>query len=187
MTRPADWRERERALDPRHSWIVQAPAGSGKTELLTQRMLGLLAQVENPEEVVAITFTRKASAEMELRIMERLRELACADDEELSRHLQEAGIQPDQDTLQRAAQLYETVLSSPRRLRCTTFHAFCQDLLQRFPLEAGVSPGFVIGESTGLLEQTARDALVAETAADPTAGLCRATGARWAFRRTMTW
>ena len=76
MNRPCDWQQRESGRDLGHSYIVQAPAGSGKTELLTQRMLGLLARVENPEEVVAITFTRKAAAEMSHRLVSRLQAAA---------------------------------------------------------------------------------------------------------------
>ncbi|MFZ4709072.1 MAG: UvrD-helicase domain-containing protein, partial [Zwartia sp.] len=69
---PSDSHIRRQATDPRHSFLVQAPAGSGKTELLTDRILALLSTVKRPEEIIAITFTRKAAAEMHERVLEKL-------------------------------------------------------------------------------------------------------------------
>ena len=155
------------ATDPRRDASVHASAGTGKTWLLVTRVLRLLLAGARADSILAVTFTRKAAAEMEQRIMERLRELACADEAARAGLLEQAGIETDLDHLQRAAQLYETVLCNPRRLRCTTFHAFCNDLLARFPLEAGVTLGFELVEKTGQLEQAAYDALLADSIRRP--------------------
>ncbi len=155
------------AADPARNATVHASAGTGKTWLLVTRIVRLLLAGAAAESILAVTFTRKAAAEMQQRVAERVRELAGATPADLDAMLQHYGITPDDDLRARAGRLYEELLFNPYALRATTFHAFCQELLQRFPLEAGVTPGFSIGEATGLLEQSAWDAVVAETAANP--------------------
>ena len=110
----ADSAARERALDTATSFIVQAPAGSGKTELLIQRYLKLLAMVDSPEAIVAITFTRKAAGEMRARVLGALRKA-------------EGGIAPDTDhekvTQEIARQVLEHPGSAvPMRLLFTSSH-----------------------------------------------------------------
>ena len=71
-----DQAQRLQALNPQQSFIVSAPAGSGKTGLITQRLLGLLCAVENPEEILCITFTKKAAGEMSSRVHSALQKAA---------------------------------------------------------------------------------------------------------------
>jgi ATP-dependent helicase/nuclease subunit A len=151
------------ATDPARNATVHASAGTGKTWLLVTRILRLLLAGARPDSILAVTFTRKAAAEMQQRVTERLYALMCADEAGLDEMLEQSGILPESNTRTRARQLYEENLFNPYTLRATTFHAFCQELLQRFPLEAGIAPGFELSEATGLLEQQARDALVNES------------------------
>jgi len=162
------------AADPARNASVHASAGTGKTWLLVTRIVRLLLAGVAVENLLAVTFTRKAAAEMQERVAERLRALASADEPGLDAMLRQFGVAPDAASRERARGLYEALLFHPYALRATTFHAFCQELLQRFPLEAGVTPGFSISETTGLLEQSAWDALVADTATRPDGPVARA-------------
>ncbi|MBL1293955.1 MAG: UvrD-helicase domain-containing protein [Thiotrichales bacterium] len=138
------------ALNPNTNITVSASAGSGKTYLLVSRIIRLLLQNTSPNSIVAITFTRKAAGEMLERLNERLYELASIEDADLQLKLNNLGL--DSSYCEQARLLYETLLLNPRAVKITTFHAFCHDLLQRFPLEANISPGFELLESSTLLK-----------------------------------
>ena len=125
-----DEQARERALDTTRSFIVQAPAGAGKTELLMQRYLALLARVRRPESILAITFTRKAAGEMRRRVLEALERAA--------------GPRPDKPHEQRTwelavkvrerdKQLGWQVAAYPHRLQIRTIDSFCAALVRRMP------------------------------------------------------
>ena len=150
-----------------------ASAGTGKTWLLVSRLLRLLLHGARADAILAITFTRKAAAEMQTRLSERLYQLASADDHELAELLRELELTPDHDTMARARGLYEELLQSGKSVRTTTFHAFCQDILRRFPLEADVPPGFELLEGSGELARTAWDTLVDQATQQPDGGLAK--------------
>ena len=144
-----------RASDPAASVWVGASAGTGKTKVLTDRVLRLLLGGTAPERILCLTFTRAAAAEMALRISSELARWTVADDETLSAALAVlTGAPPRRSTLDRARRLFAAVLDVPEGLKIQTIHAFCQSLLRRFPLEAGVAPNFEIADermSTTLL------------------------------------
>ncbi|HIN82076.1 MAG TPA: DNA helicase UvrD [Chromatiales bacterium] len=127
---------RAQALDVTRSWIVQAPAGSGKTELLTQRYLALLARVSQPEDVLAITFTRKAAAEMRRRILNALdcaRSQPCpalAHQRQTWELAKKVLVQDDRCEW--------ALRDSPSRLRIQTIDSLCASLVRQMPVTAGL-------------------------------------------------
>jgi ATP-dependent helicase/nuclease subunit A len=141
---------------------VQASAGSGKTYLLISRIVRLLLTGADAGNILAITFTRKAANEMQTRLLERLYEFATINDNELKSKLKELQLDTDPDVIKLSRDLYEKILRSEAPVKTSTFHAFCQELLRRFPMEAEISPGFDLLDKTTLLYNKAWDALMAE-------------------------
>jgi ATP-dependent helicase/nuclease subunit A len=148
----ADAEVRSTALDPAASFIVQAPAGSGKTELLTQRLLAMLAGVDEPEEIVAMTFTRKAAGEMQQRVLMVLEDPGKG--QEITRRLARRALERDRE---RGWQLTE----NPNRLRITTIDSLCLSLVQRLPLLSGGIPPNVV-EDAGRIYREAAGRTLAE-------------------------
>ncbi len=152
-----------KASNPAASVFVTANAGSGKTRTLVSRVARLLLQGTPPEAILCVTYTKAAAAEMQNRLFELLGEWAVDENETLARALVELDESPD--NLPRARKLFARALETPGGLKIQTIHAFCEKLLHRFPLEAGVSPGFQVLEDAAAAEVSAyaRDA-VAEAA-----------------------
>lgn len=147
------------AADPKVSAWVAASAGTGKTKVLTDRILNLLLHGFAAERILCLTFTKAAAAEMANRLMQRLALWATATDEELGLELQTLlGNTPvSPSILQRARQLFPLVLDVPGGMKIQTIHGFCQSTLSRFPLEAGVPPHFQIIDDL-LADQILNDA-----------------------------
>ncbi|MHB8474499.1 MAG: UvrD-helicase domain-containing protein [Gammaproteobacteria bacterium] len=159
----ADAAARERALTPDTSFIVQAPAGSGKTELLTQRFLRLLACVDHPEEIAAITFTRKAANEMRNRILDALEKAK--------------GSRPDLPNeavtwdLARAALARDetkdwNVIAYPERLRVSTIDSFCAALTRQMPMLSRLGTPPRIAQDPDVLYREAARELIARLETD---------------------
>jgi ATP-dependent helicase/nuclease subunit A len=139
----SDHKQRQRALNPTQSFIVQAPAGSGKTELLIQRFLNLLGHVKAPEEILAITFTKKAAAEMRDRILLALEDATLefapeSPHKQITRHLA-------LNALKQNALHGWKLLENPNRLRIQTIDSFNAWLARQLPTLSyfGASPDIV--------------------------------------------
>ncbi|HVT51393.1 MAG TPA: UvrD-helicase domain-containing protein, partial [Dongiaceae bacterium] len=160
---PAATPEQLAASDPSVCAWVAASAGSGKTQVLRDRVLRLLLSGARPTGILCLTFTRAAAAEMANRIANRLRDWAVSDETALTGDLTALiGAAPNRETVRTARRLFAQVLDAPGGMRIETIHAFCQSLLRRFPLEAGVAPHFRLIEDReqALLEFEAREAML---------------------------
>lgn len=134
-----------RAADPTVSVWVGASAGTGKTKVLTDRVLRLMLAGTAPARILCLTFTKAAAAEMANRIAARLSGWAVADEAALERQLRDlTGSAPTADEVTAARRLFARVLEAPGGMKIQTIHAFCQSLLRRFPLEAGLAPNFEV-------------------------------------------
>ena len=141
------------AADPKRSAWVAANAGAGKTYTLANRVTRLLLADTEPAHILCLTYTKAAAAEMQGRLFKQLGEWSMLPDKDLQRKIQEIGADlGGPEDMKKARRLFAKALETPGGLKILTIHAFCQNVLSRFPLEAGVPAAFDV-----LDEQTARE------------------------------
>src|SRR4051812_5154889 len=160
--------EQALASDPAVHAALSASAGTGKTQVLTARVLRLLLRGARPESILCLTFTKAAAAEMSNRIGSRLAKWVRLKDSELATDLDRIGEANDPKTRERARQLFAKVLDCPGGLKIQTIHSFAQALLAAFPAEAGIVPRFQPVEGRAeqeLVRRTLAD-LIASAEAD---------------------
>ena len=159
----------QRASDPSASAWVAASAGTGKTRVLTDRVLRLLLNGTPPERILCLTFTKAAASEIAIRTHDRLSEWATVPEPALAGQLGElCGEAPGAHALAAARRLFATVLDAAEGVRIKTIHAFCESLLSRFPLEAGLAPHFKVmdARTTEELLTASRDVALARAQPD---------------------
>jgi ATP-dependent helicase/nuclease subunit A len=165
------------AADPRACVWVSANAGTGKTHVLTMRVLRLMLGGTAPQRILCLTYTKAAAAEMSKRVFDELASWVTLPPKDLSAKLQElTGQKPAPADLALARTLFTAAIETPGGLKVQTIHAFCERLLQRFPLEAGVTPGFSIleDEKARKLRREAIDEMLTNATRDPKSALGRA-------------
>jgi ATP-dependent helicase/nuclease subunit A len=150
------------AADPRATVFVTANAGSGKTSTLVNRVARLLLDGASPERILCVTYTKAAAAEMQGRLFQQLGKWAVLNDDDLRTELLK--IDEGERDLATARALFARALETPGGLKIQTIHGFCEKLLRRFPLEAGLSPAFsVLDDLQGReLAEKAVDAVLAD-------------------------
>lgn len=168
--------QQDAAADPAASVWVSASAGTGKTHVLTNRVLRLLLDGAAPERILCLTYTKAAAAEMANRLQNELAAWTVEPEKRLSETLRRlTGDIPEVETLAGARRLFARVLDAPGGLRIQTIHAFCQSLLGRFPVEVGLPPGFsaLDDESAGVLLAEATASVLASPDQDLQAAVAR--------------
>jgi ATP-dependent helicase/nuclease subunit A len=175
MIRDAATQRQVDAANPQISTWLAANAGSGKTRVLTDRVARLLLEDVSPQNILCLTYTKAAAAEMQNRLFKRLGAWAMMPDEALRDDLRRLGVDRmiDADQLRAARTLFARAIETPGGLKIQTIHSFCAAVLRRFPLEAGVSPQFreMEDRAAQLLRAEVMDALVQGEAADAVTGM----------------
>lgn len=151
------------AIDPALSSWIFASAGSGKTTILTSRILRLLLDDVMPSKILCLTYTKAGASEMQSRINTKLSELVLCSDEELEQKLSTIdGARPSKNRKEKARSLLVKTLDSEAKIKVQTIHSFCQSLIKIFPLEAKVKPNFNLIEGNQeklLLKQAQKEVL----------------------------
>ena len=159
--------QQQAASDPGVSSWVSANAGSGKTHVLTQRVIRLLLAGNMPDRILCLTFTKAAAANMKNRVFETLGSWTMMPDDVLDVEIEKmTGMTDGFKTRTRARQLFARALDTPGGLKIQTIHAFCESLLHQFPLEANVPGHFTAlqdAEKTWLIQQAKADVLAGRT------------------------
>ncbi|MEO0654324.1 MAG: double-strand break repair helicase AddA [Pseudomonadota bacterium] len=163
------------AADPRKSTWLSANAGSGKTRVLTDRVARLLLNGVDPQNILCLTYTKAAAAEMQNRLFQRLGAWSMLADDALRGELRALGV-PDLGDLGTARTLFARAIETPGGLKIQTIHSFCAAILRRFPLEAGVSLGFQEMDGSA---QAHLIADVLDTLAEGDTGACISAVARY--------
>jgi len=165
--------DQARAADPANSAWVSANAGSGKTWVLSTRVIRILLSGTDPSKILCLTYTKAAAAEMKTRVFQRLGAWVAMDDAALRDELAGmTGEMPGREALAFARTLFARALETPGGLKIQTIHAFCESLLHRFPLEANIAGHFELldAEAQALLVAQARRGLLAGAAQRGEAG-----------------
>ncbi|WP_068085121.1 double-strand break repair helicase AddA [Polycladidibacter stylochi] len=160
----------QKAAHPENSAWVSANAGSGKTFVLSRRVVRLLLAGTNPAKILCLTFTKAAASEMATRVFDVLSSWTSMDDAALAKELEQIeGQSPSEKQIKRARRLFAKALETPGGLKIQTIHAFCESILHQFPLEANVAGHFSVldDRTTAELLQQARDFVLRKAESEP--------------------